>query len=439
MRFGLSFRKNFLFFGDILFFFLALIISLLIGFGKDFNLQVFLQHLVPFSILFFLWFFFFAIEGGYNLYTLKNTLSLFGKVVFLFIFIIVSSSLFFYFLKNFQITPKQNLINFSLIFCILVFSWRNLALFLYSKRFRYKMVILGVNPSSEKLANQLIKNPQLGWHFEGFTDEKNLKKIIKSKDKIDFNLLLLAKKFEIDKEKENLFFDLISHKVDILNLDEAYETIFQRIPVEFIDYSWFINNLKEGKKELYDRTKRVLDILIAGLVLITTLFLWLPIAIAIKLEDRGPIFYKQKRVGKDKVIFYLLKFRSMVPNAEKNGPLWAKKDDPRTTKVGKILRRTHLDELPQMINVLKGDISLIGPRPERPEFVKKLEKEIPYYHLRHIIKPGFTGWAQVKFRYARSVIDSLEKFEYDLYYIKNRSLLLDIYILLKTFGLFFRG
>ena len=129
----------------------------------------------------------------------------------------------------------------------------------------------------------------------------------------------------------------------------------------------------------------------------------------------------------------------MVPNAEKNGPLWAEKNDPRITKVGKILRRTHLDELPQMINVLKGDISLVGPRPERPEFVEKLEKEIPYYHLRHIVKPGFTGWAQIKFRYARSVIDSLEKFEYDLYYIKNRSLLLDIYILLKTFGLFFRG
>lgn len=439
MNLGLSFRRNFLLLGDILLFLLALIISLLIGFGKDFNSHVFLQHLFPFSILLLFWLFFFAIEGGYDLYALKNNFSLIGKVVFLFIFIIVSSSLFFYFFKNFQITPKQNLINFSLIFCVFVFSWRKLALFLYSKHFRYKMVILGVNQSSEKLANQLIKNPQLGWHFGGFVNEKNLKEIINSRDKIDFNFLVLAKKFKIDKEKENLFFDLLSKRVDILNLDEVYETIFQRIPVEFIDYSWFINNLKEGKKGLYDKVKRIFDVCFAVFILIVTLFLWFLIAIAIKLEDGGPVFYKQKRVGKDKGVFCLIKFRSMIPNAEKNGPLWAEKNDPRITKVGKILRRTHLDELPQMINVLKGDISLVGPRPERPEFVEKLEKEIPYYHLRHIVKPGFTGWAQIKFRYARSVIDSLEKFEYDLYYIKNRSLLLDIYILLKTFGLFFRG
>ena len=439
MNLGLSFRRNFLLFGDILLFLLALIISLLIGFGKDFNSHVFLRHLFPFSMLLLFWLFFFSIEGGYDLYALKNNLSLIGKVVFLFIFVIVSSSLFFYFFKNFQITPKQNLINFSLIFCLFIFSWRKLALSLYSKHFQYKIVIWGVNQCSKKLANQLIKNPQLGWRFEGFVNQKDLKKIIKSGDKIDINLLVLAEKFKIDKEKENLFFDLISHKVDILNLDEVYEIIFQRIPVEFINYSWFINNLKEGKKEFFDKTKRVLDIILASLILIATSFLWLLIAIAIKLEDKGPVFYKQKRVGRDKTVFYLIKFRSMVPNAEKNGPLWAEKNDPRVTKVGKILRRTHLDELPQMINVLKGDISLVGPRPERPEFVEKLEKEIPYYHLRHIIKPGFTGWAQIKFRYARSVIDSLEKFEYDLYYIKNRSFVLDIYILLKTFGLLFRG
>jgi len=117
---------------------------------------------------------------------------------------------------------------------------------------------------------------------------------------------------------------------------------------------------------------------------------------------------------------------------------WAKKEDHRVTKVGKLLRKIHLDELPQMINVLKGDISLVGPRPERPEFVEKLEKEIPYYHVRHLIKPGFTGWAQLKFRYGRSVVDSKEKFQYDLYYMKNRSLFLDLGILLKTFQLFFK-
>jgi hypothetical protein len=127
-----------------------------------------------------------------------------------------------------------------------------------------------------------------------------------------------------------------------------------------------------------------------------------------------------------------------VIEAEKEGPKWAEIEDKRVTKVGKFLRRFHLDEIPQMINVIRGDISLVGPRPERPEFVEKLEKEIPYYNLRHIIKPGFTGWAQIKFRYARSVMDSLEKFQYDLFYIKNRSLLLDLKILLKTAQLIFK-
>jgi len=129
----------------------------------------------------------------------------------------------------------------------------------------------------------------------------------------------------------------------------------------------------------------------------------------------------------------------MKPGAEdETGPVWAKKEDSRTTKVGKFLRRIHLDELPQMINVLKGEISLVGPRPERPEFVKRLEEEISHYHIRHLIKPGFTGWAQIKFRYGRSVMDSQEKFQYDLYYLKNRNFFLDLGILLKTLQLFFK-
>lgn len=128
----------------------------------------------------------------------------------------------------------------------------------------------------------------------------------------------------------------------------------------------------------------------------------------------------------------------MKVGAEKENAVWAEKEDKRITKVGKFLRQSHLDEIPQMINVIKGDISLVGPRPERPEFVEKLEREIPHYHLRHLVKPGFTGWAQIKFRYGRSFIDSRKKFQYDLYYLKNRNFLLDIGILLRTFQLFFK-
>jgi exopolysaccharide biosynthesis polyprenyl glycosylphosphotransferase len=226
--------------------------------------------------------------------------------------------------------------------------------------------------------------------------------------------------------------------INFLDFATAYEIITEKVPVSTISKIWFLENLKEGEKKIYDKFKRVFDVFLSFLILILTSPLWPFIVLAIKIEDKGPVFYKQERVGKNKKIFKLIKFRSMVPQAEKEGPKWAEIEDQRVTKVGKFLRRFHLDEIPQMINVIKGDISLVGPRPERPEFVEKLEKEIPHYNLRHIIKPGFTGWAQIKFRYARSVMDSLEKFQYDLYYIKNRSLFLDLKILLKTFNLFFK-
>ncbi len=213
----------------------------------------------------------------------------------------------------------------------------------------------------------------------------------------------------------------------------------ERVLISSVNEVWFSENLKRGERSFYNKAKRITDVLLASFILLLTLPFWLFIGLAIKLDDGGPVLYSQKRIGKDKKSFFLIKFRSMKKEAEKEtGPVWAKKEDPRTTKIGKLIRRTHLDELPQMINVLKGDIGLVGPRPERPEFVAQLEKEIPHYNLRHLIKPGFTGWAQIKFRYARSVIDSFEKFQYDLYYFKNRSLMLDFKILLKTFWLFFK-
>jgi lipopolysaccharide/colanic/teichoic acid biosynthesis glycosyltransferase len=165
-------------------------------------------------------------------------------------------------------------------------------------------------------------------------------------------------------------------------------------------------------------------------------------AVAKWAEDGGPIFIKQHRVGKHGKLFTIYKLRSMQAlnkdgSAETNGAVWATAKDPRITPVGHILRTTHLDEVPQMYNIIKGDLALIGPRAERPEFVAELEQQIPYYYLRHTIKPGFTGWAQIKYRYARSIQDSREKFEYDLYYLKNKSPLLDIGIVLKTLQIIF--
>ena len=179
--------------------------------------------------------------------------------------------------------------------------------------------------------------------------------------------------------------------------------------------------------------KRFLDLLTSLSILILTLPLWMIIAAMIKLNSHGPVLYRQIRVGKDGRHFKMLKFRSMKTDAEKHtGPVWAGRNDPRVTKVGRFLRKTHLDELPQFLNVVKGDMSLVGPRPERPFFVEKLSKEIPLYKHRHRVKPGITGWAQVKYKYDENIEDVRNKIKYDLFYIENNSWRLDLKILFNT-------
>ncbi len=178
--------------------------------------------------------------------------------------------------------------------------------------------------------------------------------------------------------------------------------------------------------------KRGGDILVSVLGLALSLPLWLLIALAVKLGSRGPVFYAQNRVGKDGKRFPLIKFRSMIENAENGDPVWAKLDDVRITPVGRVLRRIHQDELPQFWNILRGDMSLIGPRPERPEFVTDLAGRIPHYGLRHAVKPGLTGWAQVNYKYAASLESSRIKLEYDLYYIARWSPALDVRIIFRT-------
>jgi lipopolysaccharide/colanic/teichoic acid biosynthesis glycosyltransferase len=184
-----------------------------------------------------------------------------------------------------------------------------------------------------------------------------------------------------------------------------------------------------------------MDIVLAAIGMMILAPLLPFIALAIYLESPGPIFYKQERVGRGGKVFWAYKFRSMVPDAEKGEAVWAKRNDPRVTRVGRLLRKTHVDEFPQFINILKGEMSAVGPRPERPEFVDELAREIPFYRIRHTVKPGMAGWGLVKQGYGASKEDAFLKLQYDLYYIKHQSIQLDIIILLKTIldTLTFRG
>lgn len=229
----------------------------------------------------------------------------------------------------------------------------------------------------------------------------------------------------------------------VKSIDDFIEEETSRISENHLSED-FYNNFsfsKSHQNNLYVTFRRLLDI-IFSLIGIVVLIILIPfVFIGNLFGNRGKLFYKQLRVGKKGKEFTILKFRTMISNSEKNGPVWAEKNDKRITPFGRILRKTRLDEVPQFINVLKGEMSLIGPRPERPKFVKMLETEIPFYAIRHVIKPGLTGWAQVMHPYASAVEDHHKKLMYDLYYIKERNILLDFKIVIKTIStiLFFRG
>lgn len=222
--------------------------------------------------------------------------------------------------------------------------------------------------------------------------------------------------------------------VQIHDLAEFYEHQFRRIPVLYIADSWFV--VAQGftliHHDIQLKVKRLLDLLISSALLILASPLMVVTGLMIWLADGRPVFYSQARVGKNGTVFSIHKFRSMISSAEASGSRWAEPDDPRVTRLGRYLRRLRIDELPQLLNILVGDMSFVGPRPERREFTEMLEQEIPYYELRLIVKPGLTGWAQVMYPYGASVSDAKNKLEYDLYYIKNYSLAMDLYVALRT-------
>ena len=241
----------------------------------------------------------------------------------------------------------------------------------------------------------------------------------------------------------NQLSDLLKKGFPIRDYTQVYEEITRRIPVQNVDkdfYRYFPFS-RSNQNKFYLLVFRIFDILVSIIGIIFGIFICPLILIGNLLGNRGKLFYNQERVGKNGVIFKILKLRTMNKDAEVLGPQYAQKNDYRITKFGKFLRRSRLDEVPQFFNVLKGDMSLIGPRPERPMFVKELSELIPFYETRHIIKPGLTGWAQVMANYGDSFDDSLEKLQYDLYYIKHRGIFLDLSILLKTLStvIFFRG
>ncbi len=247
--------------------------------------------------------------------------------------------------------------------------------------------------------------------------------------------LILAITGELQSELFESLLECQERGVEVIRMPTLYEELLGRVPIAYLNSEWILTSFVDSARvhDLYSRAKRVFDFLIglAGMVVVTVLFPLL--ALLVRLDSPGPVLYRQERSGRGGKPFRMLKLRTMVADAEPDGEArWAEPGDPRVTRIGRILRRTRLDEIPQFWNILRGEMSLVGPRAERPAMVSRLEDEVPFYRARMLVRPGATGWAQVNYRYGWSVEDAATKLEYDLYYIRHRSLWLDLRILLRT-------
>ncbi len=313
-----------------------------------------------------------------------------------------------------------------------------------------RLLIVGTGAAAVALARELFERRQeLGVELVGFVDPdparvgsalinpgvigaiEEIPRIVKERkvDRVVVSLADARGKLPMD----GLLEMKLNQGVQFDHLASVYEEYTGKIAVENLRPSWLIFSNGFRKSRLLAALKRMLDVVVAAIGLTLAAPVFVIVAAAIKLTSPGPVFYSQRRVGKDGVVFVIHKFRSMRPDAEAGtGAVWAAARDPRVTPVGLIMRRTRIDELPQLWNVLKGDMSFVGPRPERPQFVSDLTQQIPFYGQRHVVRPGLTGWAQVRYNYGASVDDALQKLQYDLFYIKNMSIAFDLFIALET-------
>jgi sugar transferase (PEP-CTERM system associated) len=344
----------------------------------------------------------------------------------------------------------------SLVFFVAaIAAWRLLLLqFGHSRRLQERLLIVGTGPSARKVARQVLDQHEYGYAIVGFIDDDPAMigrsvvnpRVVGTPD----DIVRIVREQRIDRiiiglsdRRGHLPIDeLLAVKLEGVRVEEP-ETIYERLTgkilLDDLKPSWLIFSDGFKARRLTRTVKRGIDVALATIGLVLAAPLMLLTAIAVWIDSRGPVLYAQERVGEHGRIFTLYKFRSMRADAEDGTPLWARDDDERVTRVGRFIRFTRLDELPQLWNVLYGNMSFVGPRPERPYFVEQLAEAIPFYRQRHAVKPGVTGWAQVKYRYGASIDDAREKLRYDLYYIKHLSIIFDLTIGFDTVKVILSG
>jgi len=318
-----------------------------------------------------------------------------------------------------------------------------------------RILIVGSGNLAVELAQEVLNRPDAGYRIVGFvgTDSELLGKSLINPRVIGLtsDLDSIVTREDIDRivvamgerrgalPTDKLLQLSLTGKVSIEEGASFYERVTGRVSLNMIRPSWLIFSGRGRQARLAGITRSIVHRFVALIGAILSAPLAIVTALLIKLESTGPVFYRQERVGKNGRNFVLVKFRSMRVDAEQEGPVWATKDDDRATRVGRVIRKLRIDEIPQFWNILRGDMNFVGPRPEREHFVAQLAQEIPYYKQRHLIAPGLTGWAQIKYAYGASVEDARQKLQYDLFYIKNQSLILDAIIIFETIKIILFG
>jgi len=407
----------------------------------------------PMLILFFFALVILFISGLYDLGRTQNRWIFFKKIITACVIWFIFGITFFYLRRTAIVSPK------TILFFTAIFGFSTVAIWRYiynrfisTELWKIKVVFVGLTPEVGELIEIINNEPSRGYQIVGFIigtvlpvkyanypHAATFKNLMAQNGNLRPDIIVISPSSVPLPDLQKELYSELTHQISIKEMAKFYSEITGRIPPFTFSESWFLSNLNEQDKKIYDRFRIIVDYVCATIMSIGFAVTFPFIATAIKLTSPGKIFFKQERIGRLGKIFKIYKYRTMSSlsadgSAETNGPQFAAAGDSRITKVGKFLRRSRLDELPQFINIFKNEMAIIGPRPERPEFVAQLSNRMPFYLLRHLIKPGLTGWAQVKESYYGTIDENLRKLEYDLFYIMKRDIWLDISIILRTIG-----
>ena len=428
-----------LFVGDVVVLYVSLWATLSLRALEFPTASVWQTYTVPFSILIIVWLFVFFIAGLYE----KHTSILKKRLPSVILNTQIANSLiailFFYLVPYFGITPKTILFIYLLVSFGLILAWRRFGIRLFDIREQQSAVLIGSGEEMQELKREVNENPRYGLHFASSIDVDNVGALDFQKEIVERIYSENINTIVIDTNNNNVasilhnLYNLMFSGVRFIDMHKVYEDIFDRVPLSLVEYSWFLENISVTRKFTYEFLKRFMDIVITLPLLSLSLILFPFVWLMIKLDDKGPLFLVQERIGRNNKPIHIIKVRTMTGADVGEEALHSKQE---VTKVGRFLRKSRIDELPQLWNVLRGDLSLIGPRPEIPAMVKHYESEVPFYNVRHLIKPGISGWAQIYHEnhphHGADVKETKVKLSYDLFYIKNRSLFLDLKIALKT-------